>query len=797
MPFRLEGLWRDMVFAARLGRRQLPSIATAVAALSLAIGLATAVVSVVNGQHLKEPGVVDSAGLLTLRRTRPIQVGEGFQFFPGLRYSEYLALGRNATAIRLAAASGAGVRIAGDRASVSASFVSQEYLELMGATPHVGRARLDGTERGILLSYGYWRTVLGGDSTVVGRTIRVNDAPFTVVGVLARGFTGPAAPGPAVWLPLEALPPVLSRTGSGHEPGAVGVTVYGRLNPGSTSEAAEAALAGRAAGLWPDEVEPGWRPLELSTVSESPRSIADRPEILTALAVVGLVMLLACGNVANILLGIGAMRRQEVGIRLALGASRSRLVRQWITESLALAIIGGGAGLALAFWLVPLLARTARVAPQVDIWPDARVFGFVLFVAMVSGLLAGLSPVRHATKNDLHGALQGGHRRLLADLAVTCSGRSSVLALQAGLALTLLALTALFARSAFMASRLHFGIDADRLLTLRAPIPTLGSSGGAFWQEAVRRALSVPGVEAAALSARDPLGGSLRTLGYAEGERIVSAVLHETSASYFDTVGLHLVYGRPFSVDEGVSRSPVAVVSERLARGLWGDANPIGRSLRRAGSQSPPLTVIGVVADIVPHDILRIEQASVFVPIGPDVWPVALVVRAGGDPGDVAQVVRSAVQSIDPAASVSVRFVSEEVERQRATLRIPLQLSLVASTVTLALATMGVHAVAGFNIRQRRREIGIRVALGASRSAVFRDLLRPSLRSAAMGLAGGLVTALVAGHLVSASLIGIEPFDLPAMAAAGFVLLAVALAGAAVPLSRSVNVDPAAELRQL
>jgi predicted permease len=805
-----EGLLLDIRFAVRTFRRQIGAVSVTVAGLALAIGTTSVVFGVVNATMLPPIGGLGPHASSVVEVARISPSGGRLVW---LSYEWYQQLRDAARLVYLEAYHLDAARL-GETEGESAlvTLVTGGFFETLSVGAEIGRVLTDaddapGAAPAVVINYNVWKNRYGGDESIVGQTVRLMGTPFTVVGVIEEGFVGPSffafTAAPAFWVPLSTYGAVWRGQPTMVVPQ---VWVVGRIREGTTREQAEAEVSALVVALEAEE-SGGERGEGFRARLEPAGDYLSDPELRWVLAVtlgvLGLVLLLACTNVANLLLAGAIARRREVGMRLALGASRGRVVRQLLTESVLLGALGGGLGLLLAVSLLPFAATLGEVPPTIEMAPDIRVYVFVVSVTLLAGVLAGLAPARYGVRGDLASPLKG-------DVAVAGRSarpgriRSVLVATQAAASIVLLILAALLTRATVHVARSDLGFDADRLVTVRSPFGPAGydvAAAADYWERALETIASLPGVERAALAEHPPFGRGYHQLRVHRAGREYRAGLNDVSADYFATVGIPVLRGRSFNAAEVATDAPVVVISERLARWWWEDADPIGMTLGSGGLEDLPedlsnTRVIGVVADTV----TRLEDpqgsATIYRPLAPgDALVAGLVVRARGDAVAIAGPLVAAIRALDPAALPMATTVRDGVRNARAELRILATTARTLGVIALGLAITGIFGLTAFAVEQRTGEIGVRLAVGANARDVVGLMLRDSLRPVAAGLIVGLLLALAAGRIIAALLYGISPHDPLSIAAAVAVLLGAAALAAAVPTRRATQVDPAVVLR--
>jgi putative ABC transport system permease protein len=524
---------------------------------------------------------------------------------------------------------------------------------------------------------------------------------------------------------------------------------------------------------------------------------------------VALVVLLASANVANLLLAGAIGRRQEIATRLALGASRARLGRQLITESLVLGAIAGLAGLLASYWLAPALARAAFLPPALEVGPDYRVYLFVTTVTVVTSLLVGLAPARQGARRDLLSAIKADHLGSSTP-RLGHRFRQTLVGAQAACAVVLLVASALLTRSLAQAAGFEFGFDPNRIFNVDIGNATNGRAWdparrAVFWDAALQRVRQIPGVESASMASIAPLGSAFADQRMPDG-RVVKR--HETSAEFFETVGADVRRGRTYTDAEVRGDMPVAVISERLAQLYWPNEDPIGSALQRLwGDDDPPgavdraqrkpagTRVIGVVADTM--TALRMtDPPTLYLPLRMSSVP-RLVVRVRDEPFVRARSVEDALRAVDPDVDTRVEFAIDQRNRQLEPLEVNAMLGAIVGLGGLVLAVTGLFGVTVFMARQRHREIGVRLTLGATPREIRAMLLGDSLVPVGVGLAVGLGASILSGRVLESSLFGVSARDPLAMAAAVACLLAASLAAVVPTARRAARVDLVGMLREL
>ncbi len=705
----------------------------------------------------------------------------------------------------------------GKRASrAHGAMASASYFPLLGVRPALGRffgADDDrpGATPVAVLGWDYWRRQLVGDSAVLGRSLQIGKLVYTVVGVAPAGFTGADLQETDLWLPASVAGPALFVDDALTNRGDTWIELLGRLAPGATpaQAAAQATLVyrrGDAAEIWKDAK---------ATVETGPIQAARGPEASSEarvsfwLAVVSaLVLLIACANVANLLLARAMRRRREVAVRLAMGAGRWRLARQLVTESLVLAVLGGAAALLVALWAGPVLRATMLPRGALaGALLDARMLVFTAVVALATGVLSGLAPALQASRPDLAVALKSGEREGAYQRSRT---RGALLVAQTSLTVVLLAGTGLFVRSLRNVLRLDIGLDAPRVMVADVDVFNLGwsrSQVDGLFGRLVERARSVPGVTEAALSEGGPFGWQFGHPFRAPGVdsiRLPSSggpYINAVTPGFFATLGTRILRGRALTAADSASGARVVVVGEGLARLVWPNADAVGKCMI-LGGDSACTEVVGVAADQVRYDPTEDAKMQYYVPLGGrqddahDNGRRTLWLRASGDPRLLAPAVQRALAGAAPDLPyVGVRPLEDLVEPRYRPWRLGATVFGLFGGLALALAALGLYGVLAYTVAQRTQELGVRIALGALPGQVFGLVIGQGLRVAALGVALGVVFALAAGRVLASLLYGVSPYDPLVLAAAAGLLLAAAAVASWVPARRATKVDPMQALR--
>ena len=704
--------------------------------------------------------------------------------------------------------------------------VSPNYFSLLGAGARLGRVfgpqdKAEGFAEGVVISDGLWRRMFGADPNVLGRRIYADTDAYTIIGVMPPGFRHPAqtlrndvemwANAGFVGAPFNNPP-----RGVRMLPGAIA-----RLKPGVNVGQAQSqidSLVSRLREQFPTDypAESGWG-VRLLPAHEQLVGGA-RATLLVLLGAVGLVLLIGCVNIANLMLARSSARQREMAIRLALGAGRRRLVMQLLTESLLLSLAGGAVALLAVVWLLELLVRVvpADIPRLHEVGFDGGVLAFVFAVSVLTGMLFGLVPALQASRPDLTESLKEGGKgagsaqrgqRFRGALVVTEIALSLMLMIAAGLLLRsfgrLLEVDAGFDPHHVLMARIWLPVPNNPQLDPYSPVP----KRAAFVREVLRRASTLPGVQYAAIGSGNsvPLLGPHFTGSFTIEEKPdsdtqrPSAQFSSVSPDYFRALSTPLVRGRFFADSDSDQAQRVVLVDETAAQRFWPNEDPVGRRIKPSGrgSNAPWMTIVGVVGDIKTEGFDQPDQPHVYVPaLQSPGYAMAVYLRAEGDVKGLTQVLRQQVQSVDPNLPVfGERTMEDVVSASLAQRRFALQVVGGFGVLALLLAGIGIYGVVAYSVSQRTREIGIRLALGASSGAILRWVFKQGMRLTLFGLGAGLVGALVLTRLLRGLLFGVATTDPLTYAGLALLLAAVALLACYVPARRATKVDPMVALR--
>ena len=801
------GFVQDVRYAARTLVRAPAFAAAAILTLALGIGATTIVFSLVDGILLRPLPISEPERVVLAREINP-----GGQEF-SVAWPNFLDWKARATSFEnLAAWRGLPANLTGlaEPQRIMTRQVTWTLFDVLGVQPVAGRNLtaaddVPGVPRVGLVSYGFWQRHFGGDPTAVGRQIVLDDTPVTIVGVLPRSFT--VARVEDAFLPLgNFLGP---NNSSLHRGNHNGLAAIGRLAPGVSLEAARAELAGIAKQL--EAAYPDTNSGNGATVNLLYEVLVRqaRPALVVLIGAVVAMLLIACVNIANLLLVRGTARAQELEVRRALGAERWRLLRQLLTESVLLSLVGGAAGVVLAYagfgLFVALLPDNQARVHMVEI--NGRVLMFAAAASIIAGLLFGLVPALHAGSSRTMALLRA------ARVAGAGGGRGKtrqlLLVAELSLALVLLVAAGLMVRTMQNLFSVDLGFESAQLLSAQLSLPTArynAEQRRAFYDRVEERVAAIPGVTGVAFTLSLPVQSSnwgsvfvVEGLPVPARADLPSAAMIPSSPSYLQTAGIRLRRGRTFTRMDNDGSPRVAVVNETFARRFWPDGDAIGKRFKQGWPESPTpwREIVGVVDDVKIGGIDIPAGLQVYLPIAQEPSSsVALVARADGDPARLQAAGRAAVREVDPNLPVyDVRTLTQVVELAVGQQRLLMVLLLGFGGLALVLAAVGVFGVNAYAVSQRTHELGVRMALGADRGKVLRLVLGQGLKTCVVGIAVGLVAAFAVTRLLTSLLYQIQPHDPATVVTVTAVLLLVTVAACYLPARRATRIDPVSALR--
>jgi predicted permease len=811
----LEDFHHDIRYTRRMLRSNPGFAAIAILILAVGIGATTAIFSVVNATLLRPLPFRDPERLMSMFLRMPVQYGSGeidmVWSYP--KYQAFLTSNRTFAdaAIHVADAFTVGTDDGAER--VLGESVSARYFSILGLRPQRGRFFLDtedrpsGGDRSIVISDAYWRERFGATASALGRTVELNGQRYVIIGIAPAAFAGMS--GNARLWPLYTAVRGVSNLQS---PTTHQFEVVARLKPGVTPAAAKSDMVnvGRVVNAtFPnDGGGPPWRAIGYTLQELRVDPMVGRSVVVLAVAV-SMLLLIACVNVANLLLARAAARRRELAVRLAIGAGRARLVRQLLTESAVLSLAGVVVGIALAALAVRALSAMAPLAAANlstvrgtltaislgSIALDARAMLVAVSVALFTGLVAGLIPALGAARLSVADAMRQGAVATPAFSGLRrLTSRGVLVMAEIALAVVLLVTSGLMIQSLGHLFRAQVGYRPDGVLTARVALASrrvANQAVGPAWDEVIQRVTAIPGVASVAVGSCAPVGDhcegtDLRVAGHSDDAHVS---FHVVSPGYFSTLGIPILRGRELSAIDQRDGQPVMVINSTAARTIWGTDDPLTTPVPR---DDRTITVVGVAGDVRYEDVEAEPKPAVFFPVAQMTRTRAMLfVRTAGDPASLATAVRNEVKAVDRNQATLRDRMYDATARDRFATQV---LSAFAVTALL-LAAIGIYGVLSLAVAQRRRELGIRMALGAERGGVMAMILGQALSIAAVGALIGAVLAVLAGRALGGMLYGVTAADPATYAACALVLGAAVLAAAVVPAARAMRVHPMIALR--
>ncbi|HEX5435575.1 MAG TPA: ABC transporter permease [Gemmatimonadaceae bacterium] len=828
----MSSLLHDLRYALRMMRRSPSFTLIAVLCLALGIGATSTIFGIVDALFFRPPvGVGDPGAIVRpyiARRTGNITTGpEGST---RTSYPEYLDLRDNTRSLSgVAAFMNVSLTIGQGTSTEHADglLVSGNYFTVLQARPALGRFFVPEEDEGpgsppaVIVSHAYWQRHFGGDPSAVGKTIRIDGHAFPVVGVAQAGFHGIDLEGVDVWIPVSQSGNVGNGTFFFTNRYAIEIQMVGRLKPGMSRERAQAELQGIIRHVASQQdTSSGMRLDPNPTLTLGPiltargPTLSEQAKIARWLALAAaLVLAIACANVANLLLARAAARRKEIALRLSVGASRWRLMRQLLTESLVLATLGTIGGLVLAIWGTRLVPTVGL--PPLHFFAQGRVLVFAVAAAVVCGVLFGLAPALGASRTELAAAIKEGAREGM-DRRSTL--RSSLLVAQVALATVLLMGAGLFVHSLRNVQAVNLGFDAGHLVRADLDLGSVGfpdSAATPFFNRALERVRAVPGVVAATLASNTPFSGGLYSSGYtipgrptpskreqgdAGQDMNSSALTYNVGPEYFSTIGTPMRQGRDFTANDRKGSALVAIVNETFAKKEWPGESPLGKCLDLGSKDKPEChTVVGVAADSKYSTIEESPREAFFVPLAQDSYgrqPNSILIRTRGNPSAVIPSVRHTLQEMGSNLPYpELKTFSDIMRPQLQPRRLGAAMFGVFGLLALVLAAIGLYGVVSYAVEQRTHEVGIRMALGAQARDVLSLVMRQGAVLTVVGLAIGVAGALAAARLIAHLLFGVSATDPVTFIGVVVLLAAVALVASWMPARRATKVDPIIALR--
>ena len=819
----MDGLLQEVRYALRLLRKSPGFTLVAVLTLALGIGANTTIFTVVNAVLLRPLPVHDPEQLVAVLGTDSKNSTAQVQFLP-ISYLNYEDLrDKNDTFSGMAAFTGTAVSLSGvgNPEQLTATLASGNYFDVLGVHALIGnvfdaeQAKKQGGYPVVVLGYGLWQRRFGGDRSIVGKSITLNQQPFTVIGVAPKKFSGTfLGPAPDLWIPDamhdQVLTGIIKEWFLQRRP--LIMIAFGRLKPGATRQQAEANLqtiATQLAKEFPNDNE--GRSVRLLPLAQTNVGPNGRQLFVTAgvmlMTVVGLVLLIACANLANLLLARGADRRRELAVRMSLGATRSRLVTLLLSESFLLAFVGGATGLAVAagFRSALLAFRPPFLSPDdIDLTMDYRVLLFTAGVALVTAIAFGMLPAWQAMRFSVNETLKEGGGR-----SGSAGGRhalrSGLVVLEVVLSMIALVGSGLFLSSLHNAEQIDPGFESKNMLVMNFDLGAQNykpEQGQEFYRRLMERLRAIPQVKDATVASAAPLAGAFARTVFPEGvdptdrrNGILTAV-NTVDTEYFQTTGTSILRGRGFQETDQDGAPLVAVVNQAFTDKFFPNQDPIGKRFRCFG-ETWILEIVGVARTAKINTLGEDPTPAFYLPMKQHyASAVTLQVRTSGDPMAALPTVRSAVQEMDRQLPlVQVQTISQLLDQALWAARFGASLLLIFGLLALALAAIGIYGVMSYSVQQRWQELGIRMALGAQKRDVLRLVLGQGLWLAGGGAAAGLVLAYFLARGISALLFGVHALDPATFMGVPLLLIAVALLACYLPARRATKVDPIVALR--
>jgi predicted permease len=802
----LNNTFHDLRFSLRALLKHRNFTAAALLTLALGIGINTSIFTLLYSVAFRPLPVKDPDRVVNVYQ---ILDGEFSRQVEGnvalLSYPEYLNYRDRVTGLSgLAASADAKLYLGGSNVEkINGLMVTGNYFSLLGGGSTIGRTFFDKECQVALqcpvavLSHSFWQRRFGSDQSVVGTAITLNRQRFTVVGVAARDFHGAEMTVPDVWIPVTMQPALMPDNKFLESPDCSWLSVIGRLKDGVALPQVQAEMQLIAAQM--DHSYPGRK----TTVNVMPGSYLNFPEVrsegtpiaILVMAAVGLVLLIACANVSNLMLARAAARRKEIAVRLALGASRWRLIRLLLTESLLLAVLGGLIGLVLAVCLPPILFSVIpEIGLDVDFKPNATVFGYMFLISLITGVVFGLAPAIQSTKPNLTDALKSRSK----PRASRARLRSLLVIGQVAVSLVLLIGAGLIVRGLQQAQSTELGFDQKNLLVLSMDLTTQGydeARASTLYAQLAERLKALPVIRSVSLAEVAPFSGMRETVIDVEGRgSSLNVGANIVSAEYLQTLGVPIRRGRQFTDEDARSGASPAVVSQAMANRFWPGADPIGQRFKESSGASHE--IIGVVADISSRQVGKLDGPLFYTPASPSkLTGLTFVLRTNENLPASVNAVREVARSLDKDVFMSAEPLEESVRRMLEPARTGAWFSGTVSLLALLIAATGIYGMLSYHVVERTSEIGIRMALGAQRGNVLLLIVSDGMKLAAIGTAIGLVAAIVLSRVMSSILFGLGSTDIVTFVTVSLAALLVALLACYIPARRATKVDPLIALR--
>lgn len=812
----MSALLQDLRFALRLLRKNPGFALVAAIIMALGIGANTAIFSIVNKVLLEPLPFRNVDRVVQIWHTPPQSSFPGMTIF-SVSAANFLDWQKqNHVFDKMAFYTGGGFDLtgAGKPEAINASPVSTDFFSVLGVEPIHGRIfrseeNSPGQNHEVVLSYKFWQTHYAADPNAVGRTINLDGEPYTIVGVMGPAMNKPAFA--QMWVP-QALTPTEAAVRNEHH-----FLVVARLKPGVTLEQAQAemnTISQRLEQAYPAD-DKGWgavlHPLRDETVGNV------RPALFMMLAAVAFVLLIACANVANLLLARTFSRRKEIAIRTAMGARRPRLVRQLLGESVLISLIGGALGLVAAHFGVQLLLKLfAAQLPQLgEVRLNAPILAFTFALSVVTGILAGLLPALSMTRSDVSDALKQGLGRTDATSGSSAT-RSALVVVEVALSLVLLIGAGLMIRSLAKLQTIDPGFDQHNVLTMNVQINKKqfadATQQSQFFNQVFERVHSIPGVEAVGAIDNLPLNGGSSQPVAVEGHPVVAlseqpeVSVRVATPGYFKAMSIPLLQGRDISPDDRADSAAVVVISQSMAKQFWPSGDAIGHHLKLSFFPGKDRQVVGIVGDVKQHGLdSSAGIATLYWPLAQVValtneswmsYPLSLVIRTTVPPRTLAGAVTDAIQQINKDVPVdNVLTLEEFVDATLTQHSFNMQLLSIFGLLALVLCTVGIYSVLAYSVKRGMKDIGLRIAFGATKSDVLEFVIAQAIKPTAIGIVIGLVAAYSLSRLVTSMVYGVSAHDTLTFTAVTLLLIGVAFAASLVPALRATHIDPLAVIR--
>jgi len=809
----MQTLWLDLKFAARMLRKNLGFTLVAVLTLALGIGANTAIFSVVNAVLLQPLPYKGESRLVSIGQVDRQTRSTG----PSCSYTKYSQIREQSHTLESTAAYySLGFALVTEREPevISGARASADFFQVLGVSPARGRSFLPkedepGGADVAIVSDGFWHSHFGGDEGLLGRTLTLDGKNVTVVGILPANFHFPLQfPEPDIWVPrvFEAsfLRPEQVRTGAGY------LAVIGRLRQGETLAHAQAELDtinGRYREQFGSYVDATRWDLAATSLADSLVATL-RPSLLVLLAAVGFVLLIACVNVANLLLARATSRQREMAIRKALGASRPRLVRQLLIESLLLSFGGGLVGVGLSAALLPALRTLSPgTVPRLgEARIDAGVLLFSLALCVLTGIVFGIVPSLQAAQEGLHATLKEGGRGS-SEGGSRGEFRGLLVVAEMGVALVLMTGAGLLIESFARLMQVDPGFAPKSLMTFPIALPSSRypqpQQQAEFYRRLLEGVKAIPQVQWAGATSYLPLSGAMRFVFFCPEGRACQGIgkdptiaMRQVSLDYFETARTPLLRGRVFTAQDVAGGQPVVIVNETTAKRYWPDQNPIGKRLANSRDMIQR-EIVGVVADVKFNTLSTASSEEMYLPLAQSPWPtMTVVVRSDANAQPLVAAVRAKIAEIDPTLPVSgILSMDAVVATSVSQPRLVMQFVGVFAGFALLLAAVGIYGVMAYSVTQRTQEMGIRVALGAGPRDILKLVVGQGMRLTLAGVAAGVLVSLALTRLLASLLFGVHAIDMTVFTVAALVLVAAAFLACYLPARRATQVDPIVVLR--